>query len=237
MPDELVKPLVALPWVSEHALVENMRSAQLCQGREYARDLEAVASLAALRRNDRPLGGGPGIDARSLTDEVLAEVREDFVAELALTRGCSEDAARMVLREALLMTGPLTSTWSHRFAGVLTVAQARAVVDLLGDARPEVATEAQARVLTKAEGVTAAQFRDRLRHHLYRLDAEAKERRRREALKKIGVFVRRFDRDGTYVVRTPAGVVRSTRPPGWFPHPEPDPPWLDEQAPPDRLRQ
>jgi hypothetical protein len=43
-------------------------------------------------------------------------------------------------------------------------------------------------------------------------------------------------RDGTLVVRTPAGVIRRTRPPGWWPDPEPDPPWLDEQAPPDPLR-
>ena len=44
-------------------------------------------------------------------------------------------------------------------------------------------------------------------------------------------------RDGTLVVRTPAGITRRTRPPGWCADPEPDPPWLDETAPPDRLRQ
>jgi hypothetical protein len=44
-------------------------------------------------------------------------------------------------------------------------------------------------------------------------------------------------RDGSLVVRTPAGITRRTRPPGWCPDPEPDPPWLDEQAPPDLLRQ
>jgi hypothetical protein len=43
-------------------------------------------------------------------------------------------------------------------------------------------------------------------------------------------------RDGTLIVRTPAGVTRHTRPPGWYPDSEPDPPWLDEQAPPDLLR-
>ena len=208
--DELVKPLVGLPWVSESAVVENMRFAQLCQGREHARDLEAVASLAALRRSDQPLGGGPGIDGRTLSDEVLAGVREDFVTELALTRGCSEEAARVVLREALLLTGPLAATWSHLFAGVVSVAHAKVVVDLLGNATDEVAAEVQARVLPKAEGLTAAQFRERMRYHLYRVDAEARERRRREALKEIGVWVRRVDEGvSELVIQGPTPAVHA----------------------------
>ena len=46
---ELVPPLVAVPWVPEARLVEDRRGAQLRQGREYARDLEAVATLAGRR--------------------------------------------------------------------------------------------------------------------------------------------------------------------------------------------
>jgi hypothetical protein len=42
---------------------------------------------------------------------------------------------------------------------------------------------------------------------------------------------------GKLYVRTPGGVTRATRPPGWETDPEPDPPWLDETAPPDLLRQ
>ena len=41
--------------------------------------------------------------------------------------------------------------------------------------------------------------------------------------------------DGTLVVRTPSGVSRVTRPPGWTWDPEPEPPWLEEEVPPDRL--
>jgi hypothetical protein len=41
--------------------------------------------------------------------------------------------------------------------------------------------------------------------------------------------------DGSLVVRTPSGASRITRPPGWTWDAEPDPPWLDEEAPPDRL--
>jgi hypothetical protein len=42
--------------------------------------------------------------------------------------------------------------------------------------------------------------------------------------------------DGRLIVRTPSGVSRITRPPGWCDDPEPDPPWVEEEAPPDRLR-
>jgi hypothetical protein len=41
--------------------------------------------------------------------------------------------------------------------------------------------------------------------------------------------------DGRLIVRTPSGVSRITRPPGWCYEPEPDPPWVEEEAPPDRL--
>jgi hypothetical protein len=42
--------------------------------------------------------------------------------------------------------------------------------------------------------------------------------------------------DGRLIVRAPSGVSRITRPPGWSHRPEPDPPWVEEQAPPDPLR-
>jgi hypothetical protein len=42
--------------------------------------------------------------------------------------------------------------------------------------------------------------------------------------------------DGRLIVRTPSGVSRITRPPGWCYDQEPDPPWVEEEAPPDRLR-
>ncbi|WP_051005051.1 HNH endonuclease signature motif containing protein [Blastococcus saxobsidens] len=42
--------------------------------------------------------------------------------------------------------------------------------------------------------------------------------------------------DGRLIVRTPSGVSRETRPPGWCYDSEPDPPWLEEEHPPDQLR-
>ncbi len=42
--------------------------------------------------------------------------------------------------------------------------------------------------------------------------------------------------DRRLIVRTPSGVSRMSVPPGWCYDDEPDPPWLDEEAPPDQLR-
>ena len=42
--------------------------------------------------------------------------------------------------------------------------------------------------------------------------------------------------DRRLIVRTPSGVSRVSVPPGWCYDAEPDPPWLDEEAPPDQLR-
>jgi hypothetical protein len=41
--------------------------------------------------------------------------------------------------------------------------------------------------------------------------------------------------DGRLIVRTPSGISRITWPPGSCLDPEPDPPWLSEQDPPDPL--
>jgi hypothetical protein len=192
-----------------------VQEAVTLQGQWYARDLEAVARFARRRRKTRDLStadgrGGPGVDSRALADAVTADVAEDFVAELALLRGCTEAEAGTVLREALLLTGPLSLTWCRLNAGLLGVRHAKAIVDLLGDAAPQVAAEVQGRVLPRSEGLTAAAFRDRIRYHLYRVDAEARERRRREALHRIGVFPRRVDEGvGELVIQGPLPAVHA----------------------------
>jgi hypothetical protein len=208
-------PDVDAPGFTDRELFLHLRGADAIEGRNHAARLLAVARLARQRRKVGELGtaggrGGPGVDSRALADVVLADVAEDFVCELALARSCSEVEALRMLREALLLTGPLAPTWCRLNAGLLTVRQAQAVVDLLGDAGPEIAAEVQSRVLPRSDGLSAAAFRDRLRYHLYRLDAEARERRRREALRRAGVFCRRLD-DGLseLVIQGPTPVVHA----------------------------
>jgi hypothetical protein len=192
-----------------------MWAAQARQRREYALELEAVAQLAHRRRRGAELAtadghGGPGLDARVMADAVLSCVREDFTAELALGRDCSEAEAAAVLREALLLTGPLVPTWSALYAGAIGVRHVKAAVDLLGDAAPDVAAVVQARVLPAARGTTAPEFRDRLRRALYRADAEAGERRRRAVLHRVGVVVRRVDEGvSELVVQGPTPAVHA----------------------------
>src|SRR5215217_2374239 len=105
-------PALLAPWTDpagagDYELFADMREAMELQGRFYACDLEAVARLARLRRRTGDLAtadgrGGPGVDSRALADAVLAGVAEDFVAQLALTRGCTQGEAHTVVREALL---------------------------------------------------------------------------------------------------------------------------------------
>ena len=65
-------------------------------------------------------------------------------------------------------------------------------------------------MLPRSEGLTAAAFRDRLRYHLYRVDAEAKDRRRRDALRRIGVFSRRHDEGlSELVIQGPTPAVNA----------------------------
>src|SRR4051794_17860326 len=178
-------------------LVTLLGAADAIEARNHAKRLLWIARLARRRRRTRELAtadgrGGPGVDARALADAVLADVAEDFVAELALSRDCTEAEASALLREAILATTVLAPSWRALHAGRIGPRHLGALVDLLGDATPAVAAEVQARVLPRAEGLTATAFRDRIRYHLYRVDAEARERRRREALHRVGVFVRRF---------------------------------------------
>src|SRR5687767_7839876 len=109
----LIAPIVDPGPLEEYELIADMREARIMQAVMYAAELEAVARWAARRRTGLVLGtaggrGGPGVDSRALADTVLAGIDEDFVAELALARGVSEAQASTVLREALLLTGPLS---------------------------------------------------------------------------------------------------------------------------------
>ena len=63
----------------------------------------------------------------------------------------------------------------------------RALLDLLGPAKPKVAAAIEARVLPAAERLTVAQLRDRIRRALARLDADALDKRRAEAARRAGV--------------------------------------------------
>src|SRR3954469_1445339 len=83
---------------SEEGLVCCIGAADAIEARNHAARLLSIARLA--RRRGRPMAsgrGGPGVDSRALADVVTAAVAEDFVAELALTRECTEAEAHGLL--------------------------------------------------------------------------------------------------------------------------------------------
>jgi hypothetical protein len=158
----LFMPKVEVPHLSDFELTSDMQAASARVRRNRALELEAVAQLAHRRRraghalSSASGRGGPGVDSRARADAATADVAEEYVAELALSRDCTEAEASALLREALLLTGPLTPVWSALYAGRISDRHVGAAVDLLGDAAPEVAAEVQGRVLPRADGMTAA---------------------------------------------------------------------------------
>src|ERR671912_1252492 len=113
-------PDVDAPVFTERELVAFIGASDAIEARNHAERLLLIARLARRRRG--VLGaadgrGGPGVDARALARPELLDVREDFVAELALTRGCSEHEASALLREAVLATTVLAPAWSALHAG------------------------------------------------------------------------------------------------------------------------
>src|SRR3712207_3775914 len=207
---------VVSPQLGDFELVCDIWSADAHVAREHARQAATITELARRRSAERDTAfgarGGPGPDSRAIRPAALADVSDDFVSELALIRSCSEAEAGRLATESLLLTTKLAATWSELYAGRLTVRKARILLDLLGDADGAVAAGVQARVLPGAERCTPGRFGDRARYHLYRLDAEAKERRRKEAERTAEVHVERTADDlGRLVVEGPLPAVHAAR--------------------------
>lgn len=179
------------PGLSDLELVADIWAADAREARHVAERAASIAALARRRRveRDREFGplGGPGLDSRLRQSPVLAHVSETFVSELALIRGCSELEAEALAVESILLTTKLTGTWSALYGGRLDVRKMRAVVDLLGSAKPEVAEVIERRVLPAAARLTVAQLRLRIRRLLARLDAKALDERRAEAARRADV--------------------------------------------------
>ncbi len=202
--------------LSELDLVADVWSTDARMAREYAHQAAVIAELARRRRVERDADSGehgrPAPDARALRPAALADVSDDFVTELAVIRGCAEAEASRLAVDALLLTTSLAPTWSELYAGRLTVRKARVLLDLLGDCHPDVAAAVQARVLPGAADSPPPRLGDRTRYHLYRVDADARERRRRDAERTADVHVERTpDGLGRLVIDGPYPQVRAAR--------------------------
>lgn len=184
-------PDTIAPGMSDLELVSDIWAADARESRYAAERATSIAALARRRaiELDREFGplGGPGLDARLRRSPVLAQVSETFVSELALIRSCSEFEAEKLAIESILLTTTMTGTWEALHAGEIDVRKMRALVDLLGPAKPEVIEQVEQRVLPDAGRLTVAQLRQRVRRALARLDADALEKRRAEAAKRANV--------------------------------------------------
>ncbi|MGY1985822.1 HNH endonuclease signature motif containing protein [Blastococcus sp. SYSU DS0669] len=216
VPMPLLPGEVVPPASEEFELVCDIWSADAHMAREYARQAAAIAELARRRPAERDADygprGGPGPDSRAARPAALADVSDDFVSELATIRNCSEVEAGRLAAESILLTTKLAATWAELFAGRLTIRKARILLDLLGDASDAVAAAVQARVLPGAADCPPSRLGDRTRYHLYRVDAAARERRRREAERKADVHVQRTADDlGRLVIEGPLPAVHAAR--------------------------
>jgi hypothetical protein len=178
--------------LSDLELVCDIWAADARESRHVAERAAAVTALARRRSadRDRDFGslGKPGLDSQLREPEALRQVSETFVTELAMVRGCSEVAAEALAVESILLTTKLRGTWSALYEGRIDVRRMKALVDLLGTAKPKVAAEVERRVLPGAGDQTVAQLRARVRRMLFRLDAKSLEDRRVRAAKKADVF-------------------------------------------------
>jgi hypothetical protein len=179
------------PELSEIELVADIWAADAREARHVAERAFSIARFARRRRRRRTdeFGprGRPGLDSRHRRPVVLADYSETLVAELAFIRNCSEIEAEGLLVESLILTHKLRGTWSALYEGRLDVRKMRALVDLLGPAKPEAVAVIEAQVLPVADRLTVAQLRMRVRRALARLDSGALDQRRREAAKRADV--------------------------------------------------
>jgi hypothetical protein len=216
------EPVLVLPGdvvsaaLGELDLVADIWSTDARVAREYAHQAAVIAELARRRpvQRDAAFGprGGPGADARAVRPAALAEVSEDFTTELAVIRGCSDAEAGRLAADALLLTTKLAPTWAELHAGRITIRKATILLDLLGDASHAVAGVVQERVLPAAADCPPSRLADRTRHHLYRADAEARDRRRRAAERTADVHLERTPDDlGRLVIDGPLPAVHAAR--------------------------
>jgi hypothetical protein len=188
----LVLPDDLAPALSELELVADIWAADAREARYVAERAVSVARFARRRRRERlqEFGprGGPGLDNRYRQPAFLADFSETLVPELALLRNCSEYEAESLLVESLILCTSLTGTWSALYDGRISVPKMRALVDLLGTAKPEAVAAIEARVLPVAGRLNVPQLRLRARRALAQLDADALEARRRERERRVDVF-------------------------------------------------
>jgi hypothetical protein len=192
-------------------LGEEIRRANVAEGRLWAYRLELIAQLAVRRRADRDRAPGqPGAAVPGWTRPswVLEGFSEFLPDEVALILNCSRAEATRLAEAALLLVHQLPDTWAALADGELNWPRARAIAAEIGRSGPEldpqVLAAVEAVVLPQAAELPVGRLKALVRAELLKRDVQAAERRRRQAEAAADVFLRRSAQEGMAEVVTVA---------------------------------
>ena len=194
----------------EAGLGQEIRRANVADSRLWAYRVELVAQLAVHRRADRDRPAdqpGAGVPAWAQTSSWVLEGYSEFLPdEVAMTMNFSRGEATRFLATALTLRQRLRHTLAALADGELNWARARTIAEEVNRCGPDVDSHVvaavEAVVLGEAADLSVGTLRARIRTEFVRRDAEAAEKRRREALKTAGVFLRRTRDEGISEVVT-----------------------------------
>ncbi|GAA3168671.1 hypothetical protein GCM10010531_21980 [Blastococcus jejuensis] len=194
---------------SEAGLALEMRRTNVLDSRLWAHRVDLAVQLAVHRRadRDRPAGRpGAAVPGWAQSSWVLEGYSEFLVDEVAAINNFSRGEATRFLAVALTLGHRLADTWAALADGELTWSRARAIAEEVNrcgpDVDPHVVATVEAVVLPEAAELSVGALRARVRTEFIRRDAEAADKRRKEALKTADVFLRRTGDEGMSEVVT-----------------------------------
>jgi hypothetical protein len=190
-------------------LGEEMRRANIVDSRLWAYRLEMIAQLAARRRDDRdraPGQPGAAVPGWRRASWVLEGYSEFLPDEVALIMNCSRAEATRLSEAALVLFHGMPDTWAALADGELSWPRARAIAAEIVRHGPELEADVRAAVeavvLSQAAELPVGRLRALVRAELLKRDAEAANRRRRQAEAAADVRLRRSVHDGMAEVVT-----------------------------------
>jgi hypothetical protein len=190
-------------------LAEEIRRANIADSRLWAYRLELVAQLARRssdhldRGSGRQGGAAPGWTVSSWVLDGLSEFLPD---EVAMIMNCSRAEATKLTEAALLLVHRLPATWAALADGELNWPRARAIAQEIARHGPDLDTHVlatvEAVVIPQASELAVGRVTALVRTELIRRDADAAERRRKQAELAADVLVRRSAHQGMSEVVT-----------------------------------
>jgi hypothetical protein len=135
-----------------------------------------------------PPPGQPGARKGSWApDTELPGVSQFFLSELSMVLNCGRGTASHVAHRAWTYRESLPATWAALAAGALDETRAKVLADVLQHTSPAIAQQAEARLLPAATGLSTGRLRARALALLLEVDADAVDKRRKDAKRQADV--------------------------------------------------